>query len=289
MIDEIIARMQRIAHKTIDPEGQEILLLSLAILREIARAEGISPREAELIAVDNHILPIRYQRNLGTVGWAGQSKLLRATVAIVGAGGLGGWIIEGLARMGVGHLIVIDADAVEENNLNRQLLATESNVGESKAELAAARVAQVNAATEVTAHSVWADASNFADLLACADVAVDALDTLPARLELQRAAASLGIPLVHGAIAGYIGQVMTILPGDAGLLALYGSDKIPQRGIETKWGNPAATPMMVAAWEIQEVVKLIVGRGDPLRHRMLFLDAESGTVDLLPIDVGESE
>ena len=281
MIDEIVAEMQRVAQQTVSSDGQETLLLSLADLRRIAQSWGLSLREIEILALDNHLLPARYQRNLGTVGWEGQSKLRRATVAVVGAGGLGGWIIEGLARMGLGKLIVIDADVIEENNLNRQLLATESSLGKPKAELAVARVAEVNAATEVIAHHTWANTDNFVDLLASAEVAVDALDTLPARFELQHAAARLNIPLVHGAIAGYVGQVMTILPGDPGLHALYGQGDIPQRGIETRWGNPSATPMMIAAWQIHEVVKLIVGRGELLRNRLLLFDAEAGTMDLL--------
>ena len=281
MIDEIVAEMQRVAQQTVSSDGQETLLLSLADLRRIAHSWRLSLREIEILALDNHLLPARYQRNLGTVGWEGQSKLRRATVAVVGAGGLGGWIIEGLARMGLGKLIVIDADVIEENNLNRQLLATESSLGKPKAELAVARVAEVNAATEVIAHHTWANTDNFVDLLASAEVAVDALDTLPARFELQHAAARLNIPLVHGAIAGYVGQVMTILPGDPGLHALYGQGDIPQRGIETRWGNPSATPMMIAAWQIHEVVKLIVGRGELLRNRLLLFDAEAGTMDLL--------
>ncbi len=281
MIDEIIAEMQRVAQHAVGPDGREMLLLPLAEVRRIANARGLSLCEIEILALDNRILPARYQRNLGTVGWEGQSKLRRATVAVVGAGGLGGWIIEGLARMGVGKLIVIDADVVEENNLNRQLLATEASLGQPKTELAVARVAEVNAATEVIAHHTWANADNFVDLLATAEVVVDALDTLPARFELQHAAARLHIPFVHGAIAGYVGQVMTVFPGDAGLHALYGQGDIPQRGVETRWGNPAATPMMIAAWQIHEVIKLIVGRGEPVRHRLLLFDAEAGTMDLL--------
>jgi molybdopterin/thiamine biosynthesis adenylyltransferase len=109
---------------------------------------------------------------------------------------------------------------------------------------------------------------------------------MPARFMLQRAAQSMGIPLVHGAIAGYIGQVMTIFPGDAGLFALYPEGKAPERGAETVWGNPAATPMMIAAWQIHEVVKIITGRGQPIRHRMLFMDAEQGVVETLKL--GES-
>ncbi|NLS77015.1 MAG: HesA/MoeB/ThiF family protein [Chloroflexi bacterium] len=275
--------MRRLAQAKRDANGQELALLSLGALRQVAQQHRLTLREAELLALDHHVLPMRYERSLGTVGWDGQSKLLRATVAVVGAGGLGGWIVEGLARMGMGRLIIIDSDAVEESNLNRQLLAVEESLGQPKAKMAAARVAAVNAATEVSAHQLWADAENLPRLLAGAQVAVDALDTLPARLQLQRAAAALGIPFVHGAIAGYSGQVMTILPGDPGLFALYGEDAVPQRGIETRLGNPAATPMMVAAWQIHEVVKLIIGKGELLRHRMLLLDAESGTVDEIAI------
>lgn len=283
MGDDILSEMRRLAQAKRDANGQELALLSLGALRQVAQQHRLTLREAELLALDHHVLPMRYERSLGTVGWDGQSKLLRATVAVVGAGGLGGWIVEGLARMGMGRLIIIDSDAVEESNLNRQLLAVEESLGQPKAKLAAARVAAVNAATEVSAHQLWADAENLPRLLAGAQVAVDALDTLPARLQLQRAAAALGIPFVHGAIAGYSGQVMTILPGDPGLFALYGEDAVPQRGIETRLGNPAATPMMVAAWQIHEVVKLIIGKGELLRHRMLLLDAESGTVDEIAI------
>ena len=129
--------------------------------------------------------------------------------------------------------------------------------------------------------TVRADEAQMVQLLRGADVLVDALDALPVRLALQRAAQKLDVPLGHGAIAGYVGQVMTILPGDWGLQGLYGSGEIPERGIEVQWGNPAATPMMVAAWQIQEVVKLLAGRGEPLRDRLLFMDSEAATVDIL--------
>jgi molybdopterin/thiamine biosynthesis adenylyltransferase len=121
------------------------------------------------------------------------------------------------------------------------------------------------------------------ELLHGASVLVDALDALPTRLALQRAARRLGVPMVHGAIAGYVGQVMTIFPEDAGLYGLYGDEHVPERGIEAQWGNPAATPMMVAAWQVQEVVKLLTGRGEPLRHRLLFMDSEVGAVDTLQV------
>ena len=253
--------------------------LSLAETRRMAAVAGCSLAQVELDALALHILPLRYERNLGTAGWEGQMRLLRATVAVVGAGGLGGWIIEGLARMGVGHLILIDGDSYSENNLNRQLGCTEETLGLPKAEVMARRVVQVSPSTRVSAQVAWLDAGNAATLLAEAEVVVDALDSLPTRFVLQRASAALGLPLVHGAVAGYTGQVMTILPGDRGLEALYGGlDALPVRGIETHLGNPAATPMLVAAWQVQEVVKLLLGQGVPIRNRLLVLDAEYGEV-----------
>ena len=257
----------------------DLRLIDLASVREISQQLGVSVKEVELAALRRRIMPARYQRNLGTVGWEGQIRLLESTAAVVGAGGLGGWIIEGLARMGVGHLIVIDGDVFEENNLNRQAFSREDLLGQSKAEAARRRVHEVNRAVEVTAHHAWLTEENAASLLQGAEVVVDALDKLPVRMMLQDVCARLGVPMVHGAIGGYIGQVTTIFPGDPGLRALYGNGPVPERGAEVEWGNPAGTPMMVAAWEIQETVKLLTGRGTPLRRRLLFMDAESGTVE----------
>jgi molybdopterin/thiamine biosynthesis adenylyltransferase len=276
-------RLRELAVEEKDSGGEALWTISLAHVQELAIEAGLARREVEIQALRARVLPRRYMRNLGTVGWDGQLTLLQSTVGIVGAGGLGGWIIEGLARMGVGRLIVIDSDVFEENNLNRQALCREGDLGLSKTEAARRRVAEVNAAVEVVAHTVRVGEEQMVQLLAGASVLVDALDALPTRLALQRAARRLRVPMVHGAIAGYVGQVMTIFPEDTGLFGLYGNEHVPEHGIEAQWGNPAATPMMVAAWEVQEAVKLLTGRGEPLRHRLLFMDSEVGAVDSLQV------
>lgn len=276
-------RLRELAVEGKDSAGETLWTISLAHVQELAIEAGLARREVEIQALRARVLPRRYMRNLGTVGWDGQLTLLQSTVGIVGAGGLGGWIIEGLARMGVGRLIVIDSDVFEENNLNRQALCREGDLGLSKTEAARRRVAEVNAAVEVVAHTVRVGEEQMVQLLAGASVLVDALDALPTRLALQRAARRLRVPMVHGAIAGYVGQVMTIFPEDTGLFGLYGNEHVPEHGIEAQWGNPAATPMMVAAWEVQEAVKLLTGRGEPLRHRLLFMDSEVGAVDSLQV------
>lgn len=257
-------------------------ILSLAATAQMAAQYGQSRRDVEIAALRAGILPGRYQRNHGTVGWEGQIRLLQATVAVVGAGGLGGWIIEGLARMGIGHLIVIDGDVFEENNLNRQAGCTESTLGRAKAQVLAERIGQVNLATTVTPHVTWLTERNGHELLEGAQIVVDALDSLPARMTLQEIARDMQVPLVHGAIAGYTGQVTIVFPDDPGLASIYGPGPYPEHGIETTLGNPTATPMMVAAWQIQQVVKYVIGSTEGLlRNRLLILDAQAGDTLLL--------
>ncbi|MGD8244581.1 MAG: HesA/MoeB/ThiF family protein [Anaerolineae bacterium] len=250
----------------------------------LGAGRGGSIREVELTALEMNVAPARYVANLGTIGVPGQLKLLRARVAIVGLGGLGGYVAEALARMGVGHLILIDGDSFQEANLNRQLLCTEGNLGAGKARAACQRVTAINAAVETIGHAEVLTEENLSRHLREADLVVDAVDRLPTRLMLQRGAQALGIPMVHGSIAGFLGQVTTIFPRDSGLRGLYGDeDQLPEQGLETELGTPAATPMVVAAWEAQEVVKVLTGQGELLRGRLLVIDMEFGTSEILEL------
>ena len=263
-----------------------IRLLPLGAVQELQQETGLSRREIEIAALGAGVLPRRYLRSFGTVGIEGQVKLLNSTVAVIGLGGLGGGVVEGLARMGVGRIIVVDGDTFIDHNFNRQLLSKELAVGQSKTEAAKARVAEINAAVEVIAYTVYLSQENLTEILTGVDVVVDALDRLPTRLMLQEGVQRLGIPLVHGAIAGYMGQVMTIFPEDLGLYAFYGDGDVPAQGAEAELGCPAATPMMVSAWQLQEVLKILLETGELLRGRMLFMDAESGAVNILKIGPG---
>ena len=217
-------------------------------------------------------VPERYLRNIGTVGIDGQIRLLRAKIAVVGAGGLGGMALELLARQGAGFLRIIDGDTFAVHNLNRQLVATAATLGENKAVAAVGRIAAVNPDTGTEAVPYMLDADNAAALLDGMDVAVDALDNIPSRLVLAAAAREAGIPLVHAAIAGFTGQVATIFPGDRSLERIYRTTAGASQGIEAVLGNPAATPALAAALQVQEVVKLITGVGEPLRGKMLYFD-----------------
>jgi molybdopterin/thiamine biosynthesis adenylyltransferase len=269
------------AAKSYVEEIQGIPTLSLEDLDALSAGYELSRREAEIAALEAGILPRRYLRNYGTVGLDGQLGLLRSSVAVIGLGGLGGYIVEGLARMGVGHLVLVDGDVFCDHNLNRQLLSQESNLGQPKPVIAAERVHSINHAVDVAVHTYYATRENLSQILSGIDVVMDALDRLPTRLTLQQVAGEVGVPMVHGAIAGGMGQVMTILPGDEGLYALYGDGPIPEHGAEAELGTPPASPMMVAAWQVHEAVKILTGRGELLREKLLFIDAMSGQVRVL--------
>jgi molybdopterin/thiamine biosynthesis adenylyltransferase len=188
--------------------------------------------------------------------------------------------------MGVGRLVLVDGDVFVDHNLNRQVLSSEGNLGQSKARVAAERVREINSAVDVVAYAAYATQQGVVGMLDGADVVIDALDRLPPRLMLQDAAARVGVPMVHGAIAGMMGHVMTILPGDGGLRTLYGGGTLPERGVEVELGTPAPTPMLIAALQVQETIKVLTGKGELLRGRTMFIDGLSAEVRILRLGDG---
>lgn len=223
----------------------------------------------------------RYERN-GILKPGEQEQLRDKKVCIVGLGGLGGYLAEMLGRIGVGHLTLIDGDVFVESNLNRQLLALTDTLGHSKAEAAKARLAEIDETLSVEAHQVYLDDQNAATLLKGHDLVIDALDQIPARLTLQEHCKSLNIPFVHGAIAGWYGQVTTILPGDDTLFYLYKGDRA--KGVETVIGNPSFTPVCIASYQAAEAVKCLLGRGELLSKRVLCIDMFSAETEVITFE-----
>lgn len=239
--------------------------------REAAEHFGRSHAEVEETILAHGLLPARYQRNRSMLSIAEQLRLFRSRVAVIGCGGLGGYIIEQLARLGVGHIVAVDPDVFEEHNLNRQLLATPRMLGRAKVEAAQARVNEVNPAVTVTPVREAFCTANGPELLQGVAVAADALDSIPYRLELAETCAEMLIPMVHGAIGGWYGHVATQLPGDTTVQDIY-RNWVAGKGIEQQLGNPAFTPAVVASLQVAEICKVILGRGDPLRRRKLNID-----------------
>lgn len=271
----VVEMLRQRAQPVSGPEGSEVLSVGPADLEEVSHEASLPLRQVEILALKSGFFPERYLRNLGTVGPHGQRRLLESCVAVLGCGGLGGHVLESLARYGVGRLIVADPDCFVPHNLNRQLLCTMADVGRAKVEVARERIAQVNPAVEVRTHRMAASEDNLAALLEDAAVVVDALDNVPDRLVLEAAARRRKIPLVHGAVAGWIGQVTTVLPGDDTLSFLYGGGGATH-GVETVLGTPPVTPQLVAALQVAEVIKVLLGRGNLLRGSILHVDLETG-------------
>ena len=212
----------------------------------------------------------RYIKNENMLSREENLSLHAKKVLVVGCGGLGGHLIEQLARLGIGHITAIDGDVFDESNLNRQLLSHVENIGQPKALVARDHIARVNPDVKLTAIHAFLDESNAEEIMSGHDVICDALDNMTTRLLLQKYAEKLGIPMVYGAIAGWYGQVTTIFPGDNILGSIYqgGSNK----GIEQELGNPSFTPALVASIEVSEVVKILTGKGQLLRNRFLMIN-----------------
>lgn len=265
-----------------DPAGREMRILTdedaLALASRYERGLPWVYREA----LKTGVSPYRYVRNRESISQDEQLKLACSRVAVVGAGGLGGHVILLLARIGVGTLVVADCDVFDETNLNRQALCRTSTLHAAKAEEAAAQVREINPGVEVTAHRARVDDSNIREILSGCEVAVDALDSVADRLILEKGAKSMQIPLVHGALAGFDGQVMTVFPEDQGLTLIYG--KNPPRGKDPRspeaiLGVPALMPCLIATLEAMEVLKILLGRGNLMRNTLLHVDLQAGEMN----------
>ncbi len=220
----------------------------------------------------------RYIRNIPAVSAEEQETLAAKRVLVVGCGGLGGYLIEYLARMGVGEITAVDGDVFEPSNLNRQILSTPALLGRSKAIAAKERVETVNPLVKIRAVKIFLDESNAADLTAGQDLVLDALDNIPARLILEDACARAGVTLVHGAIRGWFAQIAVVPPGSGLLHRLYAKSETV--------GDQASlpfTPPFCAAVQAAETVKLLCGQPSILEGHLLLSDLRRMDWDILPL------
>lgn len=211
----------------------------------------------------------RYERNIPAISEQEQSLLAQKHVLVVGCGGLGGYVIEYLARMGIGELTVADGDCFEASNLNRQLLSAPGTLGEAKAAAAEARIRQVNPDVRVHAVNAFLNEDNARELAAGKDLVIDALDNVPARLLLEDVCAELGITLVHGAIQGWSLQAAVIRPKTNLLHQLYGTE-----GASPSKTSLSFTPPLCAAIEVSEAIRLLCGRRSALEGKLLLADLQ---------------
>lgn len=216
---------------------------------------------------------VRYDRQMRIDGWGieGQRKLRDASVAVIGIGGLGCPVSLYLTAAGVGRLKLIDADVVDESNLNRQVLHWTNDIGRPKPESAMEKLKQLNPEVEIDIACARLTEGNVDELLGDADVLVDALDNFATRFIVNSYAVRSAKPLFHGAIWGLEGRATTILPGQTACLNCIFKAPPP---VET-FPVVGTTPGLIAMIQATEVLKYLTGIGQLLLNRYLIYDGST--------------
>ena len=219
----------------------------------------------------------RYQRHLlvPEVGEEGQLKLLAAKVLLLGAGGLGSPAAMYLAAAGVGTLGIIDMDVVDESNLQRQILHNIDRVGDRKVDSAKKTLTALNPDVNVVTYDTRLGADNIMDILEGYDVVVDGADNFPSRYLLNDASVKLGIPVVHGSIFRFEGQITVFDPRNGPTYRDMLPEPPPPEMAPScaEAGVLGVLPGIVGSVQALEAIKLILGVGDSLSGRLVAFDA----------------
>jgi molybdopterin/thiamine biosynthesis adenylyltransferase/rhodanese-related sulfurtransferase len=229
----------------------------------------------------------RYSRHLliPEIGLEGQTKLLESKVLLLGAGGLGSPTALYLAAAGVGTLGVVDDDAVDLSNLQRQVIHSTADIGVAKVDSAEQSITAINPDVKVVKYKTRLDASNVMDIIAGYDVIVDGVDNFPTRYLLNDASVRLGIPVVSASILGFDGQLSVFKPHDGPCYrCLYPvpppAELAPSCGAN---GVLGVLPGTMGLLQATEVVKLVTGAGEPLIGRLLLYEALGATFTELKV------
>jgi molybdopterin/thiamine biosynthesis adenylyltransferase/rhodanese-related sulfurtransferase len=229
----------------------------------------------------------RYSRHflLNEVGVEGQEKLLDAKVLLLGAGGLGSPTALYLAAAGVGTLGIVDDDVVDVSNLQRQVIHTTAGVGTPKVDSAEKAINDLNPDVKVRKYETRLDASNIVDIIKDYDIVVDGVDNFPTRYLLNDASVRLKIPVVSAAILGFEGQLSVFAPYDGPCYRCLFRQPPPAELAPSCGANGVlgVLPGTMGLLQATEVVKLIIGQGDPLIGRLLIYDALGATTTELKV------
>ena len=212
-------------------------------------------------------------RQMSIVTRSEQKRFKNTKIAVIGCGGIGGETIEMLARMGVGELVLADEDAFDLSNLNRQTLASIADLGIAKSEVAKEKVRLINPYVKVKSVNEHIDLENISDVIGDSDIVIDALDNVLTRVIVSRKAKENGIPYIHGAIHGTLGQITVFLPDrDESYEKMFnlpslGKDLTADVIEELKsvtFGVPPVigpTPNLIGCLEAMEAYKIVTGIG----------------------------
>lgn len=287
MVREITTLKEELGQlkKSLFIDGDVFPVFSINQITNLAQKYKLSQKEIEIALLKEGIIPIRYKRNFNTLNFTEQIKLLSSKAAVIGCGGLGGSIIELLARLGIGTILAVDGDTFSESNLNRQQLCVENCLGQQKTQTVIDRIKVINSGIEVIPYCQFVDEKNIAKIVEGVDIVVDGLDNIPARFMVEDTCKKLKIPFIHGAVRGLQGQVATIFPEDVGLSAIYGSrQKHQKQTTEKPVSVLSVTPSLIASLQVTEVLKVLLQRGEPLRNELLLINLENSAFNIVKIN-----
>lgn len=217
------------------------------------------------------------QRVLPQVGQAGQDRLHRASVLVVGVGGLGSPVALYLGAAGVGRIGLLDDQRVDLSNLQRQTLFDEADLGRPKVDAGRDRLLELDPSIAVDAIRDTLAPANAAALFAAYDLVVDGTDTFETKFLLNDAAILVGRPLVHGAVLQWSGQVTTVLPGGPCLRCLFSEPPDPGAVPSCEEaGILGAVTGLVGSLQAEEALKVLLGAGTPLQGRLWQHDGLAG-------------
>jgi len=216
----------------------------------------------------------RYIRNIPALTESECALLRTRKIAVIGCGGLGGHIVELLARIGIGGIRAVDGDVFEDSNLNRQLLSRMDTLNTPKANAAAARIREVNPDVAVEAVCCFLNEENASHLITGCDAVIDALDNVQARRILAKACEEAGIPYIYGAIQGWVAQAAISMPGDKLIQTLYPQD-IAIRDKSVLSFTPALCASMQTALCIRLLANRSVETGKVYHFDLLDMEFES--------------
>lgn len=214
----------------------------------------------------------QYRRQLALIGEAGQERLLRASVLVAGAGGLGTAIALQCAFAGIGRIRIVDGDVIERTNLNRQILYREGDIGRYKADAAALRLEGIHPDLRVEAVHTGITEKNVDAFVQGCDIVLDGMDNYPARYLLDAAARAARVPFVHGAVHGFYGQVSTFIAGITPCLRCLVPYPPPDGAVPIL----GVTAGAIGCIQATEAIKYLVGTGSLLTSRVLLWDGLGG-------------
>lgn len=216
----------------------------------------------------------RYARHLALpeIGEAGQQKLLRSKVLVIGAGGLGSPVAFYLVAAGVGTIGLMDGDTVDLSNLQRQILHTTASVGTNKTESARTRLEALDPSIRIEPYAFRLSTENAPEMLAPYDFVIDATDNFDSKFLIARACHKAAKPYSHAGIRNFHGQTMTVLPGESACYhCVFHEDGAPIGG--TPQGPIGALPGVIGSIQAIEAIKYLLGIGTLLTNALLTFDA----------------